>query len=193
MGEEANAVELRILGIRNRRVVIDVDLARIYGVATKALNQAVKRNPDRFPADFAFRLTAEEASDWRMGRRLRSSQRLDHKWNIENRSQIVTGSQKHRDRRSAPLAFTEHGALMAASVLRSERAVQMSIYVIRAFVRLRERVTANASILKRLAEIDASLLQHDAALRDLYKKLLPLLQPPPDPPKRRIGFHVDGD
>ena len=192
MGEEANAVELRILGIRNRRVVIDVDLARIYGVATKALNQAVKRNPDRFPADFAFRLTAEEASDWRMGRRLRRSQRLDPKWNIENRSQIVTGSQKHRDRRSAPLAFTEHVALMAASVLRSERAVQMSIYVIRAFVRLRERVTANASILKRLAEIDASLLQHDAALRDLYKKLLPLLQPPPDPP-RRIGFHVDGD
>lgn len=193
MGEETNAVELRILEIRNRRVVIDVDLARIYGVATKALNQAVKRNLDRFPADFAFRLTAEEASDWRMGRRLRSSQRLDHKWNIENRSQIVTGSQKHRDRRSAPLAFTEHGALMAASVLRSERAVQMSIYVIRAFVRLRERVTANASILKRLAEIDASLLQHDVALRDLYKKLLPLLQPPPDPPKRRIGFHVDGD
>ena len=82
---------------------------------------------------------------------------------------------------------------MAANVIRSDHAVQMSIYVIRAFVRLRERVTANASILKRLAEIDASLLQHDVALRDLYKKLLPLLQPPPDPPKRRIGFHVDGD
>lgn len=82
---------------------------------------------------------------------------------------------------------------MAANVIRSDHAVQMSIYVIRAFVRLRERVTANASILKRLAEIDASLLQHDVALRDLYKKLLPLLQPPADPPKRRIGFHVDGD
>ena len=82
---------------------------------------------------------------------------------------------------------------MAANVIRTDHAVQMSIYVIRAFVRLRERVTANASILKRLAEIDASLLQHDVALRDLYKKLLPLLQPPTDPPKRWIGFHVDGD
>ena len=90
-----------------------------------------------------------------------------------------------------PWAFTEHGALMAASVLRSERAVQMSIYVIRAFVGLRERVAANASILKRLAEIDGTLLAQDAALRDIYRKLLPLLQPPPDPPRRRIGFHPD--
>lgn len=82
---------------------------------------------------------------------------------------------------------------MAANVLRSERATQMSIYVIRAFVRLRERIAANASILKRLAEIDGTLLQHDAALRDIYRKLLPLLQPPPDPPRRRIGFHTDSE
>ena len=80
---------------------------------------------------------------------------------------------------------------MAANVLRSDRAVQMSVYVIRAFVRLREQISANQAILKRLAEIDKILLQHDTALRDIYRKLLPLLQPPPDPPKRRIGFHRD--
>jgi hypothetical protein len=82
---------------------------------------------------------------------------------------------------------------MAANILRSERAVQMSVFVIRAFVRLREQIAANTAILKRLAEIDQSLLEHDTALRDLYRKLLPLLQPPADPPKRRIGFHADKD
>ena len=80
---------------------------------------------------------------------------------------------------------------MVANVLRSDRAVQMSVYVIRAFVRLREQISANQAILKRLAEIDKTLLQHDTALRDIYRNLLPLLQPPPDPPKRRIGFHKD--
>lgn len=89
-----------------------------------------------------------------------------------------------------PRAFTEHGALMAANILRSERAVQMSVYVVRAFVRLREEAAANATLLKRLAEIDRLLLAHDNALRDLYQKLMPLLAPPPDPPRRRIGFHA---
>ena len=115
---------------------------------------------------------------------------LDLKTDAGNRSQIVTGSQKHRDPRFRPWAFTEHGALMAANVLRSRRAVQMSVYVIRAFVRLREHIAANQAILKRLAEIDKTLLQHDTALRDIYRKLLPLLQPPPDPEKRKIGFLV---
>ena len=115
---------------------------------------------------------------------------LDPKTDAGNRSQIVTGSQKHRDPRFRPWAFTEHGALMAANVLRSRRAVQMSVYVIRAFVRLREHIAANHAILKRLAEIDKTLLQHDTALRDIYRKLLPLLQPPPEPPKRKIGFLV---
>jgi hypothetical protein len=110
------------------------------------------------------------------------------KTDICNRSQIVIGSQKHRDPRFRPWAFTEHGALMAANVLRSRRAVQMSVFMICAFVRLREQIAANRAILQRLAEIDNTLLQHDTALRDIYQKLLPLLQPPPDPPKRRIGF-----
>ncbi|MBI2988698.1 MAG: hypothetical protein HYY45_18195 [Deltaproteobacteria bacterium] len=118
------------------------------------------------------------------------TQRFDPKTDASNRSQIVTGSQKHRDPRFHPWAFTEHGALMAANVLRSRRAVQMSVYVIRAFVRLREHIAANHAILKRLAEIDKTLLQHDTALRDIYRKLLPLLQPPPEPEKHKIGFLV---
>src|SRR5258706_10496386 len=92
-----------------------------------------------------------------------------------------------------PWAFTEHGALMAANVLGSEPAVQMSVFLVRAFVRLREQVAANTAILKRLAEIDNTLLEHDTALRDLYRKLLPLLEPQADPPKRRIGFHTESD
>ena len=103
-------------------------------------------------------------------------------------SQIVTTSRKYRRDTLLPWAYTEHGALMAANVVRAPRAVQMSIFVTRAFVRLRERALANAAILKRLAEIDRVLLQHDAALRDVYRKLQPLLAPPPEPTKRRIGF-----
>jgi hypothetical protein len=98
----------------------------------------------------------------------------------------VTGS--HGGRRRLPTAFTEHGALMAANILRSEQAVQMSVFVIRAFVRMREQVAANTAIIKRLAEIDKTLLEHDTALRDLYYKLLSLLEPEPAPKRRRIGF-----
>lgn len=105
-----------------------------------------------------------------------------------NWSQFATSSSRHRGATYRPWAFTEHGAPIAANILRSGHAVQMSIYVIRAFVRLREQVAANQAILRRLAEIDKTLLQHDASLRDIYHKLLPLLQPAPEPPKRRIGF-----
>lgn len=177
-------LEPLILSIRGRRVILDADLARIYGVTTRVLNQGVRRNSHRFPGDFAFQLTATEAAGLK-------AQLIDPKTDTGNRSQTVTGSQKHRDPRFRPWAFTEHGALMAANVLRSRRAVQMSVYVIRAFVRLREQIAANQAILKRLAEIDKTLLQHDTALRDIYRKLLPLLQPPLDPPRRRIGFRKD--
>jgi hypothetical protein len=91
-----------------------------------------------------------------------------------------------------PYGFTEHGAIMAAMVLNSPQALALSVYVVRAFIRMREHLVTNAAILKRLAEIDRTLLQHDASLRDIYHKLLPLLQPSPEPPKRRIGF-VTGD
>jgi len=160
--------------IREARVILDSDLARIYGVPTKALNQAVKRNRERFPQDFIIRLTREETQ-------------------LLNRSQIVTGSQRHRDPRFSPFAFTEHGALMAANILNSPRAVAMSVYVIRAFIKIREDLAANAAILKRLAEIDKTLLLHDSALHDIYQKLRPLLQPAPAPAKPQIGFHVKED
>ena len=183
-------LEPLIFSIRGHRVMLDADLARLYGVTTKALNQAVKRNSSRFPQDFAFQLTKEDVMNWSQFA-TSSLQDSDPKRDISNRSQIVTGSQKHRDPRFRPWAFTEHGALMAANILRSEQAVQMSVFVIRAFVKQREQIAANTAILKRLAEIDKTLLQHDAALRDIYRKLLPLLQPPLEPPKRRIGFHTD--
>jgi hypothetical protein len=112
--------------------------------------------------------------------------------NALNRSQFVTSSSRHRGTTYRPWAFTEHGAVMAANILRSDRAVQMSVFVVRAFVRLREHIAANQAILKRLAEIDRTLIEHDSALMDVYEKLLPLLQPPSDAPKPRIGFQSKG-
>lgn len=186
------SLEPLILVIRNQRVILDADLARLYGVTTKVFNQAVKRNVSRFPKDFAFQLTTAEVTNVRSQTVTSNRETIEDYEDTGNRSQIVTGSQKHRDPRFRPWAFTEHGALMAANILRSDRAVHMSVFVIRAFVRLREHVVANQAILKRLAEIDRTLLQHDSALLDLYEKLLPLLQPLPDHPKRRIGFQSKG-
>jgi len=198
MGEEAKkrdadeALEPLIFSIRNQRVMPDADLARLYGVSTKRFNEAFKRNQRRFPEDFAFRLTVAEFANLKSRRTRSDSQPIDSFKEKLNWSQFATSSSLRRGSTYRPWAFTEHGALMAANVIRSERAVQMSIYVIRAFVRLRERAASNISILKRLAEIDSTLLQQDAALRDIYRKLLPLLQPPPDPLRRRIGFYTDG-
>ena len=160
-------MDIPILTLRGLPVMMDADLARLYGVLTKRLNEQVKRNIDRFPEDFAFRLTAEE------------------------KQQVVANCAPLANlkfAKSLPWAFTEHGALMAANVLNSTEAVKMSVFIVRAFVKQREVLLTNATILKRLAEIDKSLLVHDHALRDIYQKLLPLLQPPPAPPKRRIGF-----
>jgi len=179
-------LEPLIYSIRGQRVILDADLARLYGVPTGRFNEAFKRNRSRFPADFAFQLAATEVSNLRSQFAISSLQPTDSFNKNMIWSQFATSS--HGGRRHLPWGFTEHGALMAANVLRSERAEQMSVFVVRAFVRLREQVAANAAILKRLAEIDQSLLQHDSSLRDIYRKLLPLLQPPPQPPKRRIGF-----
>lgn len=159
-----------ILSLRGIAVMLDADLARLYGVETKRLNEQVKRNADRFPEDFAFRLTAEE--------KRQVVANCDHLANL-------------KFAKALPWAFTEHGALMAANVLNSPEAAKMSVFIVRAFIRQREVLATNAAILKRLAEIDKSLLVHDHALRDIYQKLLPLLQPPPAPPKRRIGFIND--
>lgn len=187
-----DSLEPLILVIRNQRVILDADLARLYGVTTKRFNEAFKRNRRRFPDDFAFQLTAAEFNNLRSQFVTSDSQAVESMGAIRNWSQFATSSSLHRGTTYRPWAFTEHGAVMAANILRSERAVQMSIFVVRAFVRLREQVAANQAILKRLAEIDRTLLEHDSSLLDVYEKLLPLLQPPPDQPKRRIGFHSKG-
>ncbi len=183
-------LEPLILVIRNQRVILDADLARLYEVTTKAFNQAIKRNIDRFPEDFAFQLTVSETASLRSQIVTSSQKVLASQGDRENSSQSATSSRGGR--RYRPWAFTEHGAVMAANILRSEQAIHMSVFVVRAFVRLREHIVANQAILKRLAEIDRTLLKHDSALLDLYQKLLPLLQPPPDLPKRRIGFQSKG-
>jgi len=193
--------------VRDQRVMLDADLARVYGVETKQLNQAIRRNADRFPVDFAFQLTEKEFEYLKSqiaisneGEPIMSatgtnrSQVVTGSREIKSgpdRSQFATGSQKHRDPRYLPWAFTEHGALMAANVLRSDRAVEMSVFIVRAFVKQRELAQVSQAILKRLAEIDSTLLVHDKALRDIYNKLLPLLQPTPLAPKRRIGFRQE--
>jgi hypothetical protein len=175
-GFDTERLEPLIFRIRGHRVVLDADLARLYGS----------------PVYFAFQLTAKEFDALRSQFATSSSQTIDPESETGNRSQNVTGSQRHRSRDFHPWVFTEHGALMTANVLRSEQAVRMSVFLVRAFVRLREQVAANTAILKRLAEIDKTLVEHDAALSDLYRKLRPLLEPPADPPKRRIGF-LPGD
>jgi hypothetical protein len=188
-------LEPLIFTIRGHRVILDADLARLYGVTTKRFNEAFKRGRQRFPDDFAFQLTASEFVNLRSKFATSRSETIDNNEDLSNWSQFATSSSRHRGMAYRPWAFTEHGALMVANILRSARAVHMSVFVIRAFVRLREQIAANTAILKRLAEIDKSLLQHDVALRDIYRKLLPLLQPrpepPPEPPKRRIGFISD--
>ena len=138
-----------IATVRGQKVILDADLAKIYHVPTKALNQAVKRNREKFREDFLFQLTPEEAEEVRNFVQ-QSAGCL--------RSQIVTSKLGRGGRRYAPYAFTEHGALMAANLLNSPRAVAMSLYVIRAFIKMREDLAANAAILKRLAEIDKTLL-----------------------------------
>jgi hypothetical protein len=161
-----------ILTIRGQKVLLDADLAAIYGVPTKALNQAVKRNLERFPEDFRFQLTSGE------------------------KSEVVTVCD-HLPRlkfsRQLPHVFTEHGALMAANVLNSPDAVKMSVHVVRAFIKQRELLAGQAEILKKLAQMDAKLMQHDDALQIIWRELQPLLAPPPEPPQKEMGFHVRED
>jgi hypothetical protein len=168
---ENESVERMIHEVRGRKVMIDADLAALYGVTTKRLNEQVKRNRERFPPDFMFRLIRMEVEKL-------------------NRSRFATGSQKHRDPRFLPFVFTEHGAIMAANVLNSRRAIRMSVFVVRAFVNMRSELMARSEMEKRLTQAEKVLLSHDSSLRDLYEKIRPLLLPPPDPPRRRIGFGV---
>lgn len=165
--DELKIIEPLILTLRGQRVILDTDLAELYGVQTKRLNEQVKRNAERFPEDFMFRLTEEEKSE--------VVANCDHLQKLKFSPQL-------------PAVYTEHGAIMVAMVLNSPEATTMSVFVVRGFVQMRERLAANAEIIKRLAEIDKTLLEHDQALSVIWKNLQPLLTPPSDPPKRKIGF-----
>ena len=177
--------------VRRQRVVLDSDLARLYGVPTKRFNEAFKRNAARFPADFVFQLTAHEFDTLRSQFATLEPDAAEKQPAARLWSQIATTSKPQRRRLSnRPWAFTEHGAVMAANVLRSPKAIEMSVYVVRAFIMQREALATNATILKRLADIDKTLLQHDSALRALWQKLQPLLAPPPEPKRREMGYHT---
>lgn len=161
-------VESTIYLVRGQRVMLDADLAAIYGTSTMRLNEQFRRNRRRFPEDFAFQLTREEFT------------------NLISQNAI---SSSHGGRRKLPWVFTEHGAIMLASVLNSEIAIQASVRVVRAFVRLREMVAANAQLAGKLAELERRLDSHDEAIVDLFAALKRLLEPEPKT-KREIGFHV---
>src|SRR5437762_8077724 len=162
-----NAIHL----IRGQRVMLDSDLAAIYGTSTMRLNEQCKRNRKRFPDDFAFVLTREEFTS------------------LISQNAI---SRSHGGRRSLPVAFTEHGAIMLASVLNSDVAVQASVRVVRAFVKLREMVAGNAGLAAKLVELERRLDSHDESIANLFQAIRQLLTPPTKP-KREIGFHVRED
>ncbi len=164
----ANVSRMR-LGERSRRrhVIVDADLAQLYGVSTKALNQAIKRNKERFPGDFVFQLRAEE--------KIELVTNCDHLANLKYSSYL-------------PYAFTEYGALMAANVLKSDNAVKISVYVVRAFVRLREMVLASDEFDERLKELEKKVAYHDKDIRALVLCLRQFLKPKAEKEKREIGF-----
>ena len=170
-------ISSRIRTIRGKKVILDFDLAEIYDVPTKALNQAVKRNLRRFPDDFLFQLTGNE---------------------LENlRSQFVTSS-LHGGLRYPPYAFTENGAIMAANVLNSPEAVRMSVFVVRAFVQMRDLLGSTKELAKQLAALEKKLTDrldgHEAAIIEVLRRVMDILDPPPpppEPPRRRIGFCVE--
>jgi len=159
-----------ILILRGQRVLLDSDLAALYGVETRRLNEQVRRNHDRFPADFIFELTGGEFTNLK--------------------SQFATSS--WGGRRKLPLAFTEHGAIMAATVLNSPRAVQMTIYVVRAFVQLRDLLASNRQLAQKFAELERKVSSHDQAIVGILKAIRELMNPPA-PKKRPIGFTANLD
>lgn len=173
-----STIEARIHVVRGERVILDADLAGLYGVPTKVLNQAVRRNIDKFPGDFLLQLTPNEALTIR-------------------RSQIVTASsQRFANKSVTKHAFTEHGALMAANVLNSPRAVQMSVFIVRAFIRMRSAMTDTRELARKLADLEKDLTSrldsHETAITEFMRRLMQLLDPPPapEPPSKELGFHT---
>jgi phage regulator Rha-like protein len=163
------AVESRILFLRHQRVMLDVDLAQLYGVTVKRLNQQVTRNQERFPSDFTFQLNSKEHSALRL--------------------QFATSNKGRGGRRYPPFAFTEHGAIMAATVLNSERAVQMSVFVVRAFVRLREMLATNRRLAGKIDELENRLDTSDSLILDIIAAIKDMMTPQKSS-GARIGFQL---
>jgi len=162
-------IEDMIYLIRGQRVMLDFDLARVYGVSTKRLKEQSRRNAARFPTDFAFELAHQELANLR--------------------SQFATSS-SHGGHRYLPMAFTEHGALMLASVLNSPVAVEASVRVIRAFVWMREHITANQELTQKLKELEGRVSGHDEAIANLFEAIRRSVEPPSPENRREIGYHV---
>jgi hypothetical protein len=163
--------------IRGQKVLLDSDLAKIYGTTTRILNRAMQRNRKRFPADFMFQLTQEE---------------------FENLKSQFGPSSSHGGRRKLPYAFTEKGAVMTANILNSAEAVRMSIFVVRAFIEMRELLGGTKELAKQLAALEKKLTErldgHEVAIIEVLRRVMDILDPPPpppDPPRRQIGFHVE--
>jgi hypothetical protein len=165
----AKKVDSKIFVLRGQRVILDADLAGLYGVQVRHLNQQVKRNAKRFPLAFRFQLSPDELKILR--------------------SQNVISSEGHGGARYRPYAFTEHGAIMAATVLNSERAIEMSVFVVLAFVRMRRAIAGNRHILTKLAELERRLEAHDADIQDLVEAIRELMNPA-EPSRTRIGFEA---
>lgn len=160
-------IEQRILMIRGEKVIIDADLAEFYGVTTKRLNEQVKRNKNRFPQDFMFQLNGDEKSE--------VVAKCDH-------------LEKLKFSKTQPYAFTEHGAIMAASVLNSPQATEVSIFIVRAFVKMREAISEQKELIRKISQIERHLSSHDEQISAIIKAIKQLMQPEPVPKKRRIGF-----
>jgi ORF6N domain len=168
-------IEPLILDIRGQKVLLDKDLAELYGVAVKRLNEQVRRNRERFPEDFLFQLTKEEVDSLRSQNATLKLERGQH-------------------RKYAPYAFTEHGAIMAATILNSQRAVEVSVFVVRTFVKLRQLALTHKDLATKLNELERRVTGHDDAIRQLVQAIRQLMAPPPDTkPKRRIGFGREPD
>jgi len=186
--------------IRGERVILDADLAAIYGVKTKVLNQAVRRNREKFPPDFLLQLTQFETENMQASGNeedtILRSQTVTLKNSADMRSQTVTASK--RNVRHPPFAFTEHGTLMAATILNSPQATQMSVFVIRAFVKMRSLLTDTRELAKKLASLEEELKSrldtHEAVITDVLQRIMQLLDPAPEPapaaPDKEMGFHT---
>jgi hypothetical protein len=179
----ADEIASRIRNFRGEKVLLDFDLAVLYGVETRVLNQAVKRNADRFPSDFMFQLSVEETE--MISQRVTSSAGQT----VSDSSQIVMSPGKHRGKRYRPYAFSEQGVAMLSSVLNSERAIKVNIAIMRAFVKLRQILDTNRELAKKFSELEQRVGKHDEEI-DAILEAIRQLMAPPDRPRREIGFHV---